>query len=83
MKRGFGVSNRTLITMHPLDVYYLNQTVSGTNPEIGPVYSAPTSLQRGHGIDNFSAISFAVYGLSCGEGPRLWAAGHCLLVAKS
>jgi len=41
--------------MHPLETYYLNQAGRGlpTAPGIGPIYSAPNYLQRGHGIDNF------------------------------
>jgi len=40
--------------MHPLEVYYLNQTGSGlTTPGIGPVYSPPLYLQRGHEIGKF------------------------------
>ena len=45
--------------MHPLEVNYLNQAGSGLNTEgIGPVYSAPLYLQRGHGIDNFFGSLF-------------------------
>ena len=40
--------------MHPLEVYYLGQAGGVlTTPGIGPVYSAPLYLQRGHGIGNF------------------------------
>jgi len=40
--------------MHPLETYYLNQAGRGLHsaPGIGPIYSAPIYLQRGHGIDN-------------------------------
>ena len=46
--------------MHPLEVYYLNQAGHGftTTPGIGPVYSAPFYLQRGHGIGNFFGSLF-------------------------
>jgi len=41
--------------MHPLKTYYINQAgrVLPFAPEIGPIYSAPLYLQRGHGIGNF------------------------------
>ena len=41
--------------MHPLETYYLNQAGRGlpSAPRIGPIYSAPIYLQRGHGIGNF------------------------------
>ena len=41
--------------MHPLERYYLNQAgrVLPSTPGIGPVFTAPLYLQRGHGIDNF------------------------------
>jgi len=41
--------------MHPLGTYYLNEAVRGLfpTPVIGPIYSAPLYLQRGHGISNF------------------------------
>jgi len=45
--------------MHPLEVYYLNQAGRGlTTPGIGPVYSAPLYLKRGHGIGNFFGSLF-------------------------
>ena len=55
IKHGVGCHNRTFIRMHPLETYYLNQAGRGlpTAPGIGPIYSAPNYLQRGHGIDNF------------------------------
>ena len=55
IKRGVAIFNRTFRAMHPLEVYYLNQAGRGltTAPGIGPVYSAPLYLQRGHGIGNF------------------------------
>ena len=52
-KRSVGISNRTFITMHQLEVYYLNQAGRGLTPEIGPVYSATLYLHRGHGIGKF------------------------------
>ena len=41
--------------MHPLETYYLNLAGRGlpSAPGIGPIYSAPIYLQRGHGIGNF------------------------------
>jgi hypothetical protein len=41
--------------MHPLEVYYVNDSGRGlTHPGgIGPVYSAPRYLQHGHGMCNF------------------------------
>jgi len=46
--------------MHPLETYFLNQACRGTltAPGIGPKYSAPLYLQRGHGIDNFLGTLF-------------------------
>ena len=41
--------------MHPLEVYYLRQVGRGLghdNTGIGPIYSTPPYLQRGHGIGN-------------------------------
>ena len=41
--------------MHPLEVYYLRQAVRGSEQNdtwIGPIYSIPPFLQRGHGIGN-------------------------------
>ena len=40
--------------MHPLEVYYLRQAGSGSYNKtgIGPIYSIPPYLQRGHGIGN-------------------------------
>jgi len=37
--------------MYPLETYYLNQAGVGLHsaPGIGPIYSAPIYLQRGHG----------------------------------
>jgi len=41
--------------MHPLESYYLNQAGRGlpSAPGIGPIYSAPIYLQRGHRIGKF------------------------------
>ena len=46
--------------MHPLETYYLNEAGRGLSPTpgIGPIYSAPLYLQRGHGIGNFLGILF-------------------------
>jgi len=48
--------------MHPLETYYLNQAGRGlpSAPGIGPIYSAPLYLQRGHGIGNFLGTQFRV-----------------------
>ena len=59
MKRGVAMLNRTFTAMHPLEVYYLHEAGRGiTTPGIGPVYSAPLYLQRGHGIGNFFSCLF-------------------------
>ena len=46
--------------MHPLENIYLNQAGRGLSPApgIGPIYSAPLYLQRGHGIGNFLSTLF-------------------------
>jgi len=46
--------------MHRLETYYLNQAGRGipSATAIGPIYSAPLYLQRGHGIDNFLGTLF-------------------------
>ena len=53
MKRGVGISNRTFITMHPLEVHYLYQAGRCLTPGIGAVSSGPHCIQRGQGIGNF------------------------------
>ena len=54
INRGVAILNRTFRAMHPIEVYYLNKAGSGlTTPGIGPAYSAPLYLKRGHGIGNF------------------------------
>ena len=46
--------------MHPLETYYLNEAGYGLSPTpgIGPIYSVPLYLQRGHGIGNILGILF-------------------------
>lgn len=45
--------------MHPLEAYYLRQAGRGLNDiGIGPIYSTPPYLQRGHGIGNFFGSLF-------------------------
>ena len=46
--------------MHPLETYFLNQAGRGllSVPVIGPIYTAPIYLQRGHGIGNFLGTLF-------------------------
>jgi len=46
--------------MQPLETYYLKEACRGLSsaPGIGPIYSAPLYLQRGHGIGNFFGILF-------------------------
>jgi len=49
----------TFLLMHPLELYYRRQVGGGSETGIGPIYSTPPYLQRGHGIGYFFAISFA------------------------
>ena len=50
---------RTFIATHPIEVYYLKQAGRGLiTPGIGPVYSAPFYVQRGHGMCNFFGSVF-------------------------
>ena len=58
--------------MHPLETYYLNQAGRGlpSAPGIGPIYSAPIYLQRGHGIGNFLGTLFRYVR------PLLWTVGR-------
>ena len=46
--------------MHPLETYYLKQAGRSLSPTsgIGPIYSVPLYLQRGHGIGNFLGSLF-------------------------
>ena len=45
--------------MHPLEVYYLKQAGRGQyDTGIGPIYTTPPYLQRGHGIGNFFGSLF-------------------------
>jgi len=58
--------------MHPLETYYLNQARRGlpSAPAMGPIYSAPIYLQRGHGIGNFLGTLFRFVL------PLLWTVGR-------
>ena len=58
--------------MHPLETYYLNQAGRGlpSAPGIGPIYSAPLYLQRGHGIGSFFGTLFRFVR------PLLWTVGR-------
>ena len=58
--------------MHPLETSYLNQAGPGLSsaPGIGPIYSAPLYLQRGHGISSFFGTLF------CFVRPLLWTVGR-------
>ena len=59
IKRGVAVLNRKFIPMHQLELYYLNEAGRGlSTPGIGPFYSAPLYLQRGHGLGNCSGSLF-------------------------
>ena len=60
IKDGVGIHNRTFITMHHLETYYLNQEDRGLSPTpgMGPIYAAPLYLQRWHGIGNFFCSLF-------------------------
>jgi len=46
--------------MHPLETNFFYQAGRGLcpTPEIGPIYSAPLYLQRGHVIGNFLGTLF-------------------------
>ena len=44
--------------MHPLVLYYRRQAGGGSETVIGPVYSTPSYLQRGHGIGDFFGSLF-------------------------
>ena len=37
----------------PLSQYYIHQADCGTHNEVGPIYSVPHFLQRGHGVGSF------------------------------
>jgi len=54
--------------MNHFEPYYLNQACRGLSPTpvIGPIYSAPLYLQRGHDIGKYSAVSSAGWDLTCG-----------------
>jgi len=58
--------------MHSLETYYFNQAGCGLSPTpgIGPIYSAPLYLQRGHGIGNFLGTLFRFVR------PLLWTVGR-------
>jgi len=58
--------------MHPLETYYLNQAGRGlpSATGIGPIYSAPIYLQRGHGIGNFLGTLYRFVR------PLLWTVGR-------
>jgi len=62
IKDGVGVHNRTFITIHLLESYYLKQAGRGLSPTpgVGLVYLATLYLQQGHWICKFLAFSFAV-----------------------
>jgi len=58
--------------MHPLETYYPNQAGRGLSPTpgIGPIYSSPLYLKRGHGIGNFLGTLFRFVR------PLLWTVGR-------
>ena len=68
IKHGVSYHNRTFITMHPLETYYLNHAGRDlpSAPENGPIYSAPIYLQRGTGSAISWALSTVWCDLSCG-----------------
>jgi len=72
IKHGVDIHNRTVITIHPLETYYLKQAGRGlpTAPGIGPIYTGPLYLQRGHGIVNFLGTLFRFVR------PLLWTVGR-------
>ena len=58
--------------MHPLEIYYLKQAGRGLSSAtgIGPIYSAPLYVQRGHGFGNFLGTLFRFVR------PLLWTVGR-------
>jgi len=72
IKHGVGFHNRTFITIHHLETYYLNQAGRGLSPTpgIGPIYSVPLYLQREHVIGNFLGTLFHFVR------PLLWTVGR-------
>jgi len=65
--------------MLPLETYYLNQAGRALPPApgIGPIYSAPLYLQRGHGIGSFFGTPFRFVR------PLIWTVGGtgCKIIA--
>jgi hypothetical protein len=57
--------------MNPLEVYNLKQAGRGQyDTGMGPIYSTPTYLQRGHGIENFLAVYSVGLNMFFGKEPR-------------
>jgi len=44
--------------MHPLTRYYIHQAGGGGGSGVGPIYSLPPYIQRGHGIDDYLGTLF-------------------------
>jgi hypothetical protein len=66
--------------MHPLEVYYLNQTGRSLthSGELGPVYAAPHSYSGGTASANFSAVSFGWSDTYCGVMSKLCVSRRCV-----
>ena len=55
--------SKHFLLKHPLKLYYRKQAGGGGSEHgIGPIYSIPPYLQRGHGIGDFLAPCFAGFG---------------------
>ena len=79
------IPRNTFITMHPLEVYYLNQAEHGLihSRRIGPVYSVPLYLQHGHVIHYFAAVCSSWIDHDCCEWPKPWVVRRCVPEARS
>ena len=67
--------------MRRLEVYYLRQTGGGSynNKGIGPIYSIPPYLQRGHGIGNvFGSLFRWIKPILWSGKPILWRGAKAL-----
>ena len=54
----------------PLVLYYLHQEGRGSNSGIGPIYSVPTFVRRGHGIGSFLSGLFRMVRLVLWSGVK-------------
>jgi hypothetical protein len=85
IKHCVSIPPNTLLAMHPLEVYYLNQAGRGLTHTWGSAlfmqprftYSACTKSEI------FSAVCFGGSDPYCGAGPKLWVARRCVKEARS